>query len=263
MSYYLFFVCSERYSTNVIYYIYPIMNEERMMHREMFVTFYISIYRVIQSNSYRKIRKWNQFGLKVDYSSPCLFHGEHNKEKSNPKAQTNKHWCISNIDVEIWLEIHSFKWTKSYKNDSQQETTQTTYKKIQGCFYSVLCTNKLIWLSKLYLKSYIQLLLHNHIIHYQKFMKTYLQINESKSSSKLSVVTHSVASLEQRPCNYTIQKAFPEGCATKSIQNSWDMAVGSTHMHNVNNTPLEVYFIWCKNAGCILGLEHVNTVGYI
>lgn len=62
-------------------------------------------------------------------------------------------------------------------------------------------------------------------------MKTYLQINESKiilkafKSHSLSRFTHT---FKQRPCNYTIQKAFSEGCATKSIQNSSDMAVGWT-----------------------------------
>lgn len=115
-----------------------------------------------------------------------------------------------------------------------------------GCFYSVLCTNKLICLSKLYLKSYLQLLLHNHIIHYQKFMKTYLQINESKIP--LSKVTHSATSFTPRNsihattqyrrhsqglCNKEHTKQFRSGCGMDS----------STHMHNVKNTPLKVYFI--------------------
>lgn len=93
-----------------------------------------------------------------------------------------------------------------------------TKKKNPVCFYSVRCTNKLIWLSKLYLKSYIQLLLHNHIIHYQKFMKTYLQINESKitlKAFKSHSLSHFIHTFEQRPCKLHNTEGIPRGLCNK------------------------------------------------
>lgn len=63
-------------------------------------------------------------------------------------------------------------------------------------------------------------------------MKTYLQINESKiilKASKSHSLCHCIHSFNSVHANYyTAQKAFPEGCATKSVRNTSDMAVGRT-----------------------------------
>lgn len=69
-------------------------------------------------------------------------------------------------------------------NSAQRETTQTTLVDNSDFLQSgnaVLSfyTNKLIYLSTLYLKSYVHLLFYITVYIIKNLMKTYLQINES------------------------------------------------------------------------------------
>lgn len=136
--------------------------------------------------------------------------------------------------------MQTFGWKYTVLNEpkviKKRFTTRNNTNHLQKnpvCFYSVLCTNKLIWLSKLYLKSYIQPLLHNHIIHYQKFMKTYLQINESKIT--LKAFTHSLSrvihTFKLRPCKLHDTEGIPRGLCnkerTKQFRYGWGTDSGS------------------------------------
>lgn len=151
-----------------------------------FIYQYIEIFK---SNPLQKIKKWNQFGLNTVlcmYSSwliPVLFMKNTGGKWRSKQKGTNKQKSIISLISRLGSVAKMWEFfgrghhvlrgltkkkglhTKRMLNDARQETTQTTLVDNSDFLQSgnaVLSsyTNKLIYLSTLYLKSYVHLLFY-------------------------------------------------------------------------------------------------------